>query len=386
MIARRCCGESRSIRAKHEQDALAAERARGWRSRGSLRGKRSSELVAMASDQPRDLNTLGVLVLTVLFTTACLIAMFLPRLWRKGCTKTWRWFARTSADGPCYRCCCACMRRSLGRLVTGAPAAPFELGWRAVTSSNATLVWKHNRESFLADDSFELEIKGADEDEWVSIYRGTNTSHREKTLTPGTSFAARVRTVNHAGQSAWSEETHFLTRQIPVKNGGYGPALEPAVAELIGKETLRDTKNEAGCAYTWTQTDDEVTIRLACPRGCRGRDFEVEFRPTSLRVMHKPSHKTLLEGALYANVKHSECTWDLEDEECVLILGLEKSVKSDSSFSGQYAPPASLPLPLPLPLCACLDVCVTQLFPVQVLCSSTRSGGRVWWRGIRRLT
>lgn len=282
----------------------------------------------MASDLLSKDAVVGM-VLTVLFTIACVIAMFLPRLWRKGCTKTWRWFARTSADGPCYRCCCACMRRSIGRVMTGAPSAPLELSWRAVTSSNATLAWKHERESFLADDSFELEIKKTDGGAWVNVYKGVINSHREKTLSPGTRFSARVRTVNHAGQSSWSEETQFITRQVPVKNGGVGPPMDPAVVELIGKETLAKTGNEDGCAYTWTQTDDAVIINLACPAGCRGRDFEVQFRPTSIKVMHKPSHETLLEGPLYANIKHTECTWNLDEDECVLTLELEKSVKSD---------------------------------------------------------
>ena len=284
----------------------------------------------MASEQSPPLNQVGAMLIMVMLTTAALISMFLPRLWRKGCSKTWRWFARTSADGPCYRCCCTCLRRSIGRLTTGAPAAPVELSWRAVTSSNATLAWKHTPESFLADDSFELELKKDGTDEWVSVYSGANPSHREKRLDAGSIFSARVRTVNHAGQSAWSEETQFLTRQVPFKNGGRGPCLEPAVAELIGKETLTATENEEACAYSWTQTDDEVTISLACPAGCRGRDLEVEFRPTSLKVVHRPSQLTLMEGPLYANVKHTDCYWDLDEDECVLTLGLEKSVKADS--------------------------------------------------------
>lgn len=310
-----------------------------WRGRGGC----PHAPLPMSSETPGrvQLNPYATMALTVLFTIACMIAMFLPRLWRKGCSRTWRWFARTSADGPCYRCFCSCMRRSIGRMTTGAPAAPMEMRCRAVTSSNATLVWKHERESFLADDSFELEVKmeakegspkGDQEGdyEWINVYTGGNTSHREKKLTPDTTFAARVRAVNHAGQSPWSEQTQIHTRQVPVKNGGLGPFLEPAVAGLIGKETLARTDNEAGRAYSWTQSDDEVTVHLACPSGCRGRDFSVDFRPTSLTVVHKPSQTTLLDGPLYANIKHSECTWDLEEEECLLTLGLEKSVKADS--------------------------------------------------------
>jgi len=302
----------------------------------------------MASEVAEPPHPYVVMFLVVVFTISCFLSLFAPRLWRKGFSKTWRWFARTSADGPCYRCCCTCMRRTVGRVTTGAPAAPTELRCRAVTSSNATLSWKHERESFLAEDSFELELNlgggaakaaekegedgkdGGEGGTWLNVYRGTDTSYREKTLTPDTTFSARVRTVNHAGKSDWSEETQLHTRQLPVQNGGLGPAMEPAVAELIGSDVLAKTDNEQRRAYSWSQTDDEVAIRLACPAGCRGRDFNVEFRPTSLTVVHKPSLTTLLNGPLYANVKHSECTWDLEVEECVLVLGLEKSVKSDS--------------------------------------------------------
>jgi len=234
--------------------------------------------------------------LVIVFTTACFVAMFLPRVWRKGCSKTWRWFARTSADGPCYRCCCTCMRRSVGRLTQGPPAAPSELRCRAITSSNATLEWKHERQSFLADDTFELEInhwsigeagsqdepepepEGGGEGEqakkppWLSVYKGGDTRYREMNLTPDTAFVARVRAVNVAGSSDWHYISgSFLTRQVPFKQGGVGPALEPSVLELIGKETLAKVDDEGavpeGRAYTWTQTDDEVFLKVIVPAG-----------------------------------------------------------------------------------------------------------------------
>ena len=89
-------------------------------------------------------------------------------------------------------------------------------------------------------------------------------------------------------------------------------------------------------SYTWSQTDDEVSVELACPAGCRGRELLVEFKPTSISVMHKPSGAQLLHGPLYANVKHNECTWDLDADEGVLSIVLEKSLKADSiALSGK---------------------------------------------------
>ena len=311
----------------------------------------------MADSPPTPQSPAVAMFLLIVFTAACFVALFLPRVWRKGCSKTWRWFGRTSADGPCYRCCCTCMRRSVGRVITGAPQPPAELRCRAITSSNATLEWKHEGQ-FLAEDTFELEVnlvgapqpatdrvseaeggeaaeEAATKPPWLSIYEGGAARHREMNLTPDTAFVARVRTVNAAGSSDWHYTSRpFLTRQVPFKQGGVGPALAPPVRELIGAETSAavdaDGAVPKGCAYTWTQTDDEVFLKLLVPAGCRGRDFQVDFRPTSITVVHKPTLTALLDGPMYKNVRHTDCTWDLEVEECLLSLGLEKSLKSDS--------------------------------------------------------
>ena len=292
------------------------------------------------------LGPAALLTLAVLFTLALLISLFAPRLWRKGCRRTWRWFARTSADGPCYRCCCCCLRGSVGRLTQKPPNAPTELRARAITSQNATLAWKHEASSVLSDDTFELEVRpeqqGEDDDEgaegggeWLSIYSGKATSHREKTFGPDQAYAARVRTVNRAGSSEWSALAEsFVTRQIPFKNGGLGPRLSDAVVDAKAPPLFGEQLSAR--SYTWSQTDDEVSVELACPAGCRGRELLVEFKPTSISVTHKPSGAQLLHGPLYANVKHNECTWDLDADEGVLSIVLEKSLKAESiALSGK---------------------------------------------------
>ena len=104
----------------------------------------------------------------------------------------------------------------------------------------------------------------------------------------------------------------------------------------VNKHACRAGEQLSARSYTWSQTDDEVSVELACPAGCRGRELLVEFKPTSISVTHKPSGAQLLHGPLYANVKHNECTWDLDAEEGVLSIVLEKSLKADSiALSGK---------------------------------------------------
>ena len=79
--------------------------------------------------------------------------------------------------------------------------------------------------------------------------------------------------------------------------------------------------------YTWTQTLEEVSVRLKLPHETRGRDLDVTFAPTSIAVVHRPSATTLLCGTLLQNIKHEDSTWDIDDD--ILELTLTKAIVAD---------------------------------------------------------
>jgi hypothetical protein len=85
--------------------------------------------------------------------------------------------------------------------------------------------------------------------------------------------------------------------QMPVGNGGSGPG------------------------YVWTQSLGEVNIHASVPASTRGKDLEVTLKPGGVKVVHRPSKNTLLEGEFPPNetINVSESSWTL-DESLLLIL------------------------------------------------------------------
>jgi hypothetical protein len=48
----------------------------------------------------------------------------------------------------------------------------------------------------------------------------------------------------------------------------------------------------AVAAVASSQTEKEVELRLRLPPSCRGRELEVDFQPTSIRVVHRPTGRS----------------------------------------------------------------------------------------------
>jgi len=71
--------------------------------------------------------------------------------------------------------------------------------------------------------------------------------------------------------------------------------------------------------YSWTQTLEEVELRISLPTPCRARDLLVEIGKKKLKVQLKGTSEALIDGELEAEVKVEDCIWNLEDRKSVLL-------------------------------------------------------------------
>ena len=71
--------------------------------------------------------------------------------------------------------------------------------------------------------------------------------------------------------------------------------------------------------YSWTQTLEEVELRVPLPTPCRARDLLVDIQKKKLKVQLKGASEALVDGELEAEVKVEDCIWNLEDRRSVLF-------------------------------------------------------------------
>ena len=80
-------------------------------------------------------------------------------------------------------------------------------------------------------------------------------------------------------------------------------------------------KQEEG--FSWTQTPEEVEIRIECAPESTSRDVKVKFLPT--RVEAKIKTMTVLSIHFFAPVDPDGCTWTFEkNDQPTLVLSCEK--------------------------------------------------------------
>ncbi|XP_022693298.1 nuclear migration protein nudC-like isoform X1 [Varroa jacobsoni] len=81
--------------------------------------------------------------------------------------------------------------------------------------------------------------------------------------------------------------------------------------------------------YRWTQTLEEVELRVPIPDGLKikSRDVVCNIEKKHLKVGLKGSPLTI-DGEMYAVVKKEECFWNLEDGK-VIVVNLEKVNKME---------------------------------------------------------
>jgi len=66
--------------------------------------------------------------------------------------------------------------------------------------------------------------------------------------------------------------------------------------------------------YKWTQTLEEIDLRVPLPMALKGRDLIVEIKRKHLKVAIKGKPESIIDGDLLHEVKAEECVWNLEDK------------------------------------------------------------------------
>jgi len=75
--------------------------------------------------------------------------------------------------------------------------------------------------------------------------------------------------------------------------------------------------------YKWTQTLEEIDLRVPLPMALKGRDLIVDIKRKHLKVAIKGKTESIIDGELLHEVKAEECVWNLEDKRNI-IINLEK--------------------------------------------------------------
>ncbi|XP_037080319.1 nuclear migration protein nudC-like [Pollicipes pollicipes] len=128
------------------------------------------------------------------------------------------------------------------------------------------------------------------------------------------------------------EEAARIQRELDEKAKG-AAATAPAKAEdedkkaESGDESDEESKGKLkpnagnGCdldKYQWTQTLQELEIRVPLPFACKSRDLVVDMQRRRLTVGLK-GHPAVIDGELSHEIKVEESTWVLEDKRALLI-------------------------------------------------------------------
>merc|ERR550519_3164344 len=74
--------------------------------------------------------------------------------------------------------------------------------------------------------------------------------------------------------------------------------------------------------YKWTQSLEEIELRVPLPMAVKARDVVVNLAKKSLKLGLK-GHPLIIDGEFEANIKVEESAWVLEDKRA-LVLSIEK--------------------------------------------------------------
>ena len=66
--------------------------------------------------------------------------------------------------------------------------------------------------------------------------------------------------------------------------------------------------------YNWTQTLEEIDLRVPLPMALKGKDLIVEIKRKHLKVAIKGKPESIIDGELLHEVKAEECLWNIEDK------------------------------------------------------------------------
>ncbi|KAJ3380324.1 hypothetical protein HDU84_006022 [Entophlyctis sp. JEL0112] len=94
--------------------------------------------------------------------------------------------------------------------------------------------------------------------------------------------------------------------------------------ERIDRELrLKEKAEQDALPYKWTQTLQEVEVRISVEKGVKGRDLDVQIKKDFLRVAFKNKpNDPIVEGTLCKSVKVDDSTWTIANGE--VLINLEK--------------------------------------------------------------
>lgn len=133
------------------------------------------------------------------------------------------------------------------------------------------------------------------------------------------------------------EEAEALQKSIAQNNtGAQNAENKPEIAE--DKDDSDDEESEGkirpnaghGCdlpGYKWSQTLQEIELRVPLPISVAARDVIVNFGKNHLKVGLK-GNSPIIDGDLYKNIKVEESSWSIEDKKTV-VLTMEKVNKME---------------------------------------------------------
>jgi hypothetical protein len=97
--------------------------------------------------------------------------------------------------------------------------------------------------------------------------------------------------------------------------------VDPKFANI---STHNGGKNEK---YSWSQGIHDLLVQIDLEKPTKSKDLDVTLENKHVKIVHKATKKTLLEGEFYDSIKVEDSTWSIE-EGLRLILNLEKATEN----------------------------------------------------------
>lgn len=135
------------------------------------------------------------------------------------------------------------------------------------------------------------------------------------------------------------EEANKIEAEEKAKGEVEAPKLEEKAVESKKEDDEEESEEEKGKLkpnagngadmpnYSWTQTLEEIELRVPLPIAAKGKDMVVKVDKKHLKVGLK-GHPLIIDGDFPKEVKLEETTWVLEDKKS-LLLTIEKVNKME---------------------------------------------------------
>lgn len=273
-----------------------------------------------------------------------ILLLLLPKRWaakvwplrmaRREVVRTCKRVIHLSSQGPLFRVCAFCGRRCGGGRLASRPRVPDDFRARTMGHCDVSLTWKEARslnpfhevgfvvawrrvsENGIEGEAVSWNEVPVPENEAADSIKNRDGSQWRSSLVSlpaDTSLAARVCAVNRKGRSEWSSEVRVRTMAKPNDGGGGTGPLESTAASAT---------------YRWTQTREDVGLRVPIADDVRAKDLRVKCTGSKLEIRYAPTGgpeggQLWLAGNLNEKVVSDEVDWELETDPEGRHLGVQ---------------------------------------------------------------